>query len=142
MRSIQRWVSTHLRATAAGVVSVVGAALFVAWPTNPITQANFVRIQIGTSEAELRHLLGPPDFQLIESGLIDGPETYVTNRDQSDDERRRRGFRDYRREQWTSAEVEIVVISDMEGRVVCKYSGPGQRTGWFTRLRLWLSRWL
>jgi hypothetical protein len=41
-----------------------------------------------------------------------------------------------------SAEVEIVVISDTEGRVVCKYSGPGHGTGWFTRLRLWLSRWL
>ena len=66
--------------------------------------------------------------QIVESGLVDGPETYVTNRDQSDEERRRRGFRDYRRQQWTSLEIEIVAIIDADGRVVCRYSGAGQNS--------------
>jgi hypothetical protein len=142
MRPLQRWASSHPRLTAAGIVCVVGAALFVAWPKNPITRANVARLQIGISQAELRHLLGEPDSQIVESGLVDGPEHYITNRDLSDDERRRRGFREYRREEWTSAEVDVVVISDTEGRVVCKYSGPGQPTDWFARLRFWLSRLL
>ena len=64
--------------------------------------------------------------QIVESGLVDGPETYVTNRDQSDDERRRRGFRDYRRQQWTSPEIEIIAIINADGRVVCRYSCAGR----------------
>jgi hypothetical protein len=141
VRRIRNWLCSHPWLAAAGLACAVVALLIVLWSPNPVTRANFGRIRIGMSQAELHRLLGAPDYQTVESGLVDGPETYITNRDLSDEERQRRGFRDCRRQQWTSPEVTIVVISDTDGQVVCRYSGDGQRSGWLTFLRSWLSRW-
>jgi WD40 repeat protein len=83
-----------------------------------------------------------PEYDAEELGLVDGPETYTVNFGQSYEERRQRGFRDYRRQQWTSPEISIIVISEPEGRVVCRYGGKGREPYWLALLRSWLSRWL
>jgi hypothetical protein len=142
MRLPWRWLRSHPLLTVVTLAGASVALLLVLWPSNPVTWANFRRIQVGISEPELRSLQGTPEYQTVESGLVDGPETYVTNRDQSDEERRRRGFRDYRRQQWASSEIMIIAISDPDGRVVCRYSGEGRRSDWLAFLRSWLSRWL
>jgi hypothetical protein len=141
MRPPWRWLSSRSLLTLSILTGVGVALLLVLWPSNPVTRANFRKIQVGMSQAELRSLLGPPEYQTVESGLVDGPEVYVTNQNQSDEERRQRGFREYLRQQWTSAEIEIVSISDSEGTVVCRYSGEGRRLDWIAFLRSWLSRW-
>jgi hypothetical protein len=140
--SLRRWLRSHPRLAAALFTGALVASflglLVLLWPPNPITRANFDRIRVGMSQAELYGLLGAPQYQTVESGLVEGPETYATNRDQSDEERRRRGFREYRRQQWTSSEVTIIVISEPQGRVVCRYSGDGQTRDWLAFLRSWL----
>jgi hypothetical protein len=128
------WVA--LLATAVAAVAVV----FVSWPRGAVTRANFQRIQVGMSQADLSGLLGPPDYDTVELGLVQGPETYTVSFGESDDERHRRGFRNYRRQQWTSSEVEIVVISDSAGSVVCRYRSEGQSSSWLDFLRSWISR--
>ncbi len=42
---------------------------------NAITSANFRRIEAGMSQAELRSLLGVPEYDVTELGLVDGPDT-------------------------------------------------------------------
>jgi hypothetical protein len=39
-------------------------------------------------------------------------------------------------------EIEIVVVCDLDGRVVCRYSGEGHKPYWIALVRSWLSRWL
>jgi hypothetical protein len=106
-----------------------------------VTRQKLGAIRIGMSQAELRHLLGPPDNRVVETGLVNGPGHYSTNSFLSEDEKRRMGFRTYQREQWSSREVSIVVISDLQGKAVCRYAGPGHKRDWISLLRAWLSRW-
>jgi hypothetical protein len=125
VRSPGRWLRSHPWLTLAALAGAVVTLSWIVLGGNQVTRSNFDRIQLGMSRADVHDLLGPPEFQVVESGLVDGPASYITNREQTDEERRRRGFRDYRREQWSSSEIEIVVISDLEGRVVCRYPGLG-----------------
>jgi hypothetical protein len=123
----------------AGSICVLSLAFL---PSIRITAANYDRIQVGMTQAELYDLLGPPESQTVELALAEWPETFVVNFSQSEAERRRRGFRDCRREQWVSSYMEIIVVSDLEGRVVCRYTGPGRKPYWLLILRSWLRRWL
>jgi hypothetical protein len=141
MRPVRRWLWSHPRLAAAALACAAIALLLLLWPPNPVTRANLARIRVGMSQAELHRVLGAPEYQTVEWGLVDGPETYITNRDQGEEERRRRGFREYRRQQWTSSEVTIIVIAEPHGQVVCRYSGEGQRRDWFAFLRSWWRRW-
>jgi hypothetical protein len=127
--------------TLATLIGAVVVLSFVARSSNPVSRANFRRIEVGMPQAEVCSLLGAPEYEVEELGLVYGPETYTVNFGQSDEERRRRGFRDYRRQQWTSPEISIIVISDSEGKVVCRYSGKGREPYWLALLRSWLSRW-
>jgi hypothetical protein len=124
---------------ALAVASVVLS--FVPWSSNPVSRANFGRIQLGMSQAEVHSLLGKPGIQTVQLGLVTGPDRYVTNFSQSVEECRQRGFRDYQWQQWISTELSIVVVFDLESRVVCRYAGPGEKPYWIEVLQSWLSRW-
>jgi hypothetical protein len=107
----------------------------VLWPHGTVTRANFQRIRVGMSQADLRDLLGQPEYDTVELGLVKGSETYSLNFTESEEKRRERGFRNYRRQQWSSSEITIIAISDLEGSVVCRYAGGGQRRSWLDLLR-------
>jgi hypothetical protein len=124
---------------------LIGAVLvLMLWPQERITRQNFGRIRLGMSQAEIHQLLGSPHYQVVEIGLVREPELYATNRWLSTEEKRRSGYRDYRREQWSSPELSISVIMDLQGEVVCRYTGPGHRWewNWITFLRARLPRWV
>ena len=123
------------------VVVAVGMAglVFLVWPHEAITKKSFAQIQVGMSQNDLYHLLGAPHYQTVEIGLVSGPENYATNSHMSAEEKHRRGFRQYRREHWTSAECTISAISDVQGRVVCRYVGSGEKADWLAFFRSWLA---
>jgi hypothetical protein len=124
------------------MVGAVVVLWFVAWPEDPVSRANFRGIEVGMPVAEVCRVLGAPQVDVEELGMVGGPGTYSVNFGPSAEEQRRRGFRVCRRQQWSSPDITIIVISDPEGQVVCRYSGEGQEPYWLARLRSWLSRWL
>lgn len=130
-RERSRWAVVVL--AAATVAAGVGLLLFLSAPA--VTRANFDRIGPGMPRGEVRAILGRPEFEAAELGLVGGPGVYTTNIGQPPDEIRRRGFREYRREQWVSAEVTIVVVFGEDERVACKYSSAGEPTRWLGWLR-------
>ena len=141
MRRRWGWPRSHqwvaLLATGIAVVAVV----FVLWHRGAVTRASFQRIQVGMSQAELCGLLGRPEVDTMELGMVQGPDTYSIIVGGSDDERRQEGFMNYRRQQWASPEITIIVISDPDGSAVCRYSREGQSLlGWLDLVRSWISR--
>jgi hypothetical protein len=119
------------------VAVIVVTVILTLWPRQRITAANFSKSQIGMSQAELRGLLGDPEFDSVLFGLVEGPKTFITKFDFSNEQEqlRQRGFQDYRFQQWTSSEISIVVVSDQEGQVVCRYSSEGRPWEWRRFLR-------
>ena len=59
----------------------------------------------------------------MELGWVQGPALYSVNFSRDEAKLRREGYRTYRRQQWTSSELAIIVISEPEGGVVCRYRG-------------------
>ena len=116
-----------------GALAVVIVTVTLAfWPKHRITRANFDKIQIGMSQAELRGLLGPPrivdEFELgqvrgeeyvwVDNGRLlliyqDGNQSWSTCLDDnnyrylSKDDLRRMGFQDYQQQVWISSEIRI-----------------------------------
>jgi hypothetical protein len=80
------------------------------------TQEAFRVIRLGMTTAELRQLLGQPEFSFAESGLMKGG-AYFTFEPGT-----RRGLQKYVRQQWDSADraYSITAVSDVDGRVVWK----------------------
>jgi hypothetical protein len=113
---------------------------------SPGILATVSKIRVGMSRVEVRRLLGgPASYQAKQLGLVRGPDAYTTNRSADPQTLRERGFRDYLFEQWSSPEVSIMVVSDMEGRVVCRYSGKGQTgVNWvwvvIERVKRWVTK--
>jgi hypothetical protein len=123
--------------------AVAVAVVLLLWPRGAATQANFERIQVGMSQADLRGLLGRPEYDFVELGLVQGPEIYALDFGRTADQLRQRGFRAYRRQHWRSLDMTFTVISDPAGGVVCRYSrygGKGTSPGWLEYLRSWVSR--
>ena len=121
-----RWRFQPLLISIAVVVGVL-AVLVAVWPKGRVTHASFSKIRIGMSQDELHDLLGrEPDLRAMDLGKIGGPDHYTVNFATDPKELRRMGYQDYRREQWTSAEVTIIVITDLKGQVVCRYHRGGQ----------------
>jgi len=123
-------------ATALGVVIaalalivVIAVFEYVRLFPEKVTRAGFQSIRIGMPQSELYQLLGSPGFAETEWGLVEGPDAYVTNASQSLAEKQQRGFQEYRRQQWISSEITIIVIFDGDGTVVCRYASEGQQ-GW------------
>src|SRR5260370_38682790 len=140
MRLALRWLRwPPVLAFAACAVAIAALALAL-WPRQRITQANFDRIQVGMFQAELLELLGPPEFDKLELGLVLDSDNYAVNHFYPEEHLRRQGYQEYRWQQWTSSEICIVVVSDLqEGQAVCRYSGEGRRQDWLSYLRSLIS---
>jgi hypothetical protein len=88
-----------------------------------VTEANFVKVTLGMSEADVRRLLGPPDFEPgCRPALYDAAELY-----DAADFHFATGYRYYTRQQWSSPEITIALCSDPDDRVAHRYRGEGQR---------------
>jgi hypothetical protein len=135
-----RWLGSHPRLAAIALGGIVVVLIPVMQGSSPVTRANFDKIQIGTPLAEVHRMLGPPEFHTVEFGLVEAPGSYITRPGDGEEEARRRGFKQYRRQQWNSSEFDIIVISDIEDRVVYRYGGPGQGFDLLVLLRRWWSR--
>jgi hypothetical protein len=109
--------------------------ILTSWPKQRISAANFEKIEIGMSQAELYGLLGAPEIDFVELGQVQGPDKYSINHYFSKDQLRGMGYQDYRRQEWTSSEISIVVVSDSQGQVVCRYSSEGRPWNWRMFLR-------
>jgi len=125
MRFIGRFLRSRTFLVCSGFALVVLIVVFVIWPKKSrINKANFGKIQVGMSQADLHQLLGPPQYEKVEIGRVEGPETYVIS-GMSNEAAFRRGFRYCQRQQWSSSEINITVILDHDGQVVCRYSSQG-----------------
>ena len=132
----------HPFLTAIATVLALVTLMFISWPRERITPANFAKIQIGMSKAELRSMFGPAENETVELGIIGSSGAYGIVLGHPDpQDLRRKGYREYIRQTWISPAITITAVSDLEGKVVCRYSGDGQvrnrpRTflSWFTEL--------
>ena len=75
--------------------------------------------------SDVQQLLGHPDYDDIEFGVIGSTGAYVTNDLLTDDEKRKLGYQKYRRLQWTSRELSIIVVFDMHEQVATCSRGDG-----------------
>lgn len=130
MRFPSKWLRSH-PLLALFILGLVAATVaFVLWPRERVTLANFQKIDLGMSQADVTALLGTPGIQVAELGFITDEKTYSVNFSLDKDDLRRKGHRDYLFQQWDSREIVIVVISDQDGHVVCKYSNDGRKWSW------------
>jgi hypothetical protein len=140
MHRLYMWLRARPILASLSALLALAPVMFVILPSPRVTKRNFERITVGMSQADLYDLLGKPVYDDRELGLVQGPESYTTNRLQSEEELRRRGFKDCRRQQWDSSELSIIVILDSEQRVVCRYMGGARRGYWLDSVRSWFSR--
>jgi hypothetical protein len=134
MALIRNWVRSRPFLAFLAFAIVLAALVFALWPKQRITKANFDKIQAGMSQEELRQLLGTPYFDNVQLGLVIDPQTFAPPSGPPG-ELRRKGYKEYRWQNWASSEISIGVVSDSEGQVVCRYSQPGQEWDWREFLR-------
>jgi hypothetical protein len=125
-----------------GLVLLGGIGVMVAFVYQReawISRGNYARIHRGMSEADVMRLLGSPDHDMMQFGLVsaaEGPGAYAANFLGPTPELRKRGYEDYRFLQWASPEITIVIICNKSGSVAAKYTAPGQERSmqsWFNR---------
>ena len=142
MRRPRNWLHLGARLTAIMAAIAVGVLVFSLLMREKVTQQNFDKIRVGMSQAELHALLGQPGYQAKEFGLVDGPNLFTTNHHITKDEALQRGFKAYRFEQWYSPDLYIIVISDLQGRVVSRYNGRGRRSNWAAMILQRMTGWI
>lgn len=112
---------------------VLGALLLIAllvpaaislWPR--VTAESYAQIDVGMSLADVERILGKPRSDNAEYGVVGETGAYVINNSLSEQEKLEMGYRKYRRLQWMSHEITIVVVFDSNGRVATRYRGEGQ----------------
>jgi len=133
MGMVRNWVRSRPFLTFIAFAIVVSTLVIALWPKQRITKANFDKTQIGMSQGELLQLLGTPEIDTIQLGLVEDPQTFIILGSDS-------RYKDYRFQQWTSSEISIGVVSDSEGQLVCRYSNPGREWDWravFRSLIFW-----
>jgi len=133
MGMVRNWVRSRPFLIFFAFAIVVATLVFTFWPKQRITKANFDKIQIGMSQEELLQLLGTPEIDTVQLGLVEDPQTFIILGSDS-------RYKDYRFQQWTSSEISIGVVSDSEGQLVCRYSNPGREWDWrvfFRSLIFW-----
>src|SRR5690348_12010127 len=69
---LRTWLSLTILALFLLLVTLIVSKL----PRERVTQANFQRINIGMSRAEVQDLLGMPVYQTVELGLVHRPDLY------------------------------------------------------------------
>ena len=94
------------------------------WPR--VTAENYAQIDVGMSLEDVERILGKPRYDEAEYGVIGETGAYVTNKSLSEQDRLEMGYRRYRRLQWMSHEITIVVVFDSNGVVATRYRGEGQ----------------
>ena len=135
-RARSRWPRRSLLLAAVALpLPLLAVLIFFPSPEETVTPANFDAIRLGMSQSELRKLLGPPRFDSVELGLVNGPASYTVNFALTEDELLARGFQEYLRQVWISPQITMTVVSDADQRVVCTYSGGGQSRDWHGWLR-------
>lgn len=100
---------------------------------DPVTPENFARLRVGMTGAEVRSIVGRPDFEWSAIGTVRGG-TFSTNQDP--EVRKREGHRPYVVHQYDGPRMTICVVYDEAGRSACAYSGPptGNRTSMLAAL--------
>jgi hypothetical protein len=78
MRLAWTWLRSHRLLALVALAIAVSVLVFSFWPRERITQANFQKIQVGMSQAGLRELLGEPEYEAVEFGLVQGPGNLCT----------------------------------------------------------------
>ena len=126
-----RFFRTRLHAY---VVLVLLASLLVAGivllllPRERVTRANFDKIEIGMSVADVERLLGPPDFEYP-------PNPYF------DSQGRKQRYQDCAGHGWSSPEITILLISNGDSRIVRRDRADGQtRATVFQIVLTWIMR--
>jgi hypothetical protein len=135
MTMVRNWVRFSPFLAFVALAIAVATLVFGLWPKQKITKANFNKIQIGVPQGELCRLLGNPEFDAVELGTVRDAKNYATNDYYKRDQLLGMGYQDFRHQQWISSEISINVISDLNGDVVCRYSGPGREQDWREFLR-------
>ena len=114
-------------------VIVLGAMLLIALLVSAVlsfsprvTAENYARIDVGMAMADVEQILGKPKYDDTEYGVIGNTGAYVTNYSLSDQEKLEIGYQKYRRLQWTSPEITIVVVFDSNGLAATRYRSEGQ----------------
>jgi hypothetical protein len=96
---------------------LVGGIVILLLPRERVTRANFEKIEIGMSLADVERLLGPPSGRKPMLGMFqDG--RFVWDGLDGAEELRRKGYGDYDMLGWASPGIEIVVFFDTHGIVV------------------------
>lgn len=140
MGAIRQSLRTRRTALEAFVAIVVLAGVFFLLARETVSPANFERLQIGLSQAEVHELLGAPRGGWNDVGKVTGPEQYATNFSQDKQSLLAKGYQEYLREQWSAREITIIAIFDQDRRLVCRYKHPGQETSWLALLRGWFGK--
>ncbi len=85
----------------------------------------FAAVKPGMTHDEVENRLGmPPSYQQLMLGRVDSPTQFASNSNPLPQDRHQYQQFDFR--QWTTRDLTAMVIFDLEGRVVCKYSAAGQ----------------
>jgi len=142
MRLAWRWLRSYRFLAFIGLAWV--ALVFTFWPRQRVTEANFLKIKVGMSEADLRVLLGAPKLDEVVFGLVVAPDRFMhcdNNRKEWYDNHFGKqqllelGYRNYRRQEWTSSEITIVAVFNQQGPLVCWYKGEGEPWDWLEFLQ-------
>jgi hypothetical protein len=96
--------------------------------------------EVRDPQRSLYALPEPPHWRKNQVGEVRDGRLSI-NTAESDETLRRRGYRGYQWETWSSTDVTITFISDLDGVVACAYTGPGQTPYWITWLRAQWRRW-
>jgi hypothetical protein len=90
--------------------------------------AEFAAIQPGMTHDEVERRLGKkPGYQKMMLGKVISPTSFASNSNPLPKDRHR--YQQYDFQQWTTSELTVMIVFDLEGRVVCRYSSAGQ-TSW------------
>jgi hypothetical protein len=87
---------------------VTAVIVILMLPRERVTRANYDKIEIGMSVADVESLLGPPDFRWIGPILSKYTVEYPPGHG------------------WSSPEVTILVMPDANGRIVYRRCADGQ----------------
>ena len=100
---------------------VTAAIVVLLLPRERVTRANFEKIEIGMSVADVETLLGPPDFEWYDA-IVPKPRTL-----DSGPHGREQDYEQSTGQGWNSAEITILVTADANGRIVRRDSADGRR---------------
>jgi len=115
-------------------VLVAGLIAYKLSQPDPVNKDNFRAIAIGMTRPHLEELFGDPDTENLEIGIVNDPSSYSTNHSHPAETLRQMGYGDYKRLQWSSRDITIVVILDKQDETVCRYHAEGQPSS--SRFRL------